>query len=107
MSLTLYAFQRSGLELDTEQQPQGGSPYGSSYDSVNGSPRVVPSHDGMPPLDLPHTSSLSRKARVAPTSGGSSQPDSPNLARFSCPWARAQQRKRPVLEAKVVGVFLD
>ena len=84
MSLTLYAFQRSGLELDTEQQPQGGSPYGSSCDSVNGSPRVVPSHD-MPPLDLPHTSSLSRKARVAPTSGGSSQPDSPNLARFFCP----------------------
>ena len=83
MSLTLYAFQRSGLELDTEQQPQGGSPYGSSYDSVNGSPRVVPSH-GMP-LGLPHTSSLSRKARVAPTSGGSSQPDSPNLARFSRP----------------------
>ena len=61
MSLTLYAFQRSGLELDTEQQPQGSSPYGSSCDSVNGSPRV------------------------APTSGGSSQPDSPNLARLSCP----------------------
>ena len=83
-----YTFQHSDLHMDTDRQPQGGSSYGSSCDSFNSSaPRVVPaaavasSQHGMPPLDLPH-SSLSRKASVAPTSGGSSQPAAPNLVRL-------------------------
>lgn len=86
-----HAFQHSGLHMDTDRQPQGGSPYGSStYDSFNGSPRVMPaavaSQHGMPPLDLSH-SSLSRKARVEPTSDGSLQPASPNLVRLPpLPW---------------------